>query len=361
MVTKMLRKFFSKTGAKQDTTLPVSLAQFYADHVPWELPVQYCASDCLKSGDTVLDIGGHVGGVAIALARLVGEAGRVYTFEPNREMWPHLLENLAINQAENVSHIPLACFSESGRIMTFYSEPSFYKAGSGLLHKFEGAKCFDVVTISVDDFCQRNNLKPAFMKIDVEGAEIHVLRSASKLLEALHLPIILEYQATANPNSDDPLMYLERNGYRFFDVNTYAEVSASEYATMPDLPLVNVFCVHKNSGIGDSYSKLKKTVVFESEKREGEVLSIGGIHLPAGRYVVGLDFDCPGGVVGGLGIKNSVGFLAYYEADSQHLRQHSCSSMVIKLKEPQTLSVEFIKKGDYVAGLRKVSIVRLEV
>lgn len=64
-------------------------------------------------GDTVLDIGGHVGGVAIALSRMVGEEGSVYTFEPNREMWPHLLSNLTINSAHNVSHIPLACFLES--------------------------------------------------------------------------------------------------------------------------------------------------------------------------------------------------------------------------------------------------------
>jgi hypothetical protein len=76
MIKDLFKKIFSATSesieseVKSDT--PASLAQFYGDHVPWELPVQYCAADCIRPGDVVLDIGGHVGAVAIALSRLVG-------------------------------------------------------------------------------------------------------------------------------------------------------------------------------------------------------------------------------------------------------------------------------------------------
>lgn len=364
MIKNLFRAIFAEqsapTNENHNKNNPVSLAQFYGDHVPWELPVQYCAVDCVKSGDVVLDIGGHVGGVAIALSRMVG-GGRVYTFEPNREMWPHLLENLEINNANNVSHIPLACFSESGKLMKFYSEPSFYKAGSGLMREIEGAKSFDVVTISVDDFCRANGLAPSFMKIDVEGAEIHVLRSATKLLDTMRLPIILEYQATAHPDQNDPLVYLEEKAYLFFDVNTYGRVSAASYAAMTDLPLVNVLCIHRNSELADSYANLIKSVVFEKQLVDKEVLLIDGISLSRGRHIVEFSFDCPNNVTGGLAVKNVSGFLAYYEADTKHLRQHSCSSIVIDIKEPQVVSVEFIKKGEYAAGLRKVTISKIEI
>jgi len=340
---------------------PVSLAEFYGDHVPWELPVQYCASDCVISGDTVLDIGGHVGGVAIAFSRMVGGGGRVYTFEPNREMWPHILENLAINNAHNVSHIPLACYSESGRLMKFYSEPSFYKAGSGLMRQIDGAKTFDVVTVSVDNFCQVNSLHPSFIKIDVEGAEIHVLRSATKLLDTKRLPIIIEYQATVHPDKNDSLVYLEEKGYLFFDVNTYQRVSTGSYSAMSDLPLVNVLCIHRDTTLAKSYINLTKNAVVKKQLSQNEVLLIEGIDLDRGRYVVEVDFDCPDDVTGGLAVKNASGYLAYYEADAKHLRRHSSSSIVIELSEPQVVSVEFIKKGDYSAGLNKLTISKVEI
>lgn len=365
MIKELFKKFFSEPSKsimhETEKETPVSLAQFYGNHIPWELPVQYCAADCIKPSDVVLDIGGHVGGVAIALSRLVGGGGHVYTFEPNREMWPHLLQNLELNNANNVSHIPLACFSEGGKLMKFYSEPSFYKAGSGLMREIEGAKSFDVVTIAIDDFCSVNNLYPSFMKIDVEGAEIHVLRSATQLLDKSRLPIILEYQAVKRPDQDDPLVYLADRGYVFFDVNTYKSTSAELYAAMPDLPLVNVLCVHKTSKLAVSYENLVKAIVFDRRVSEENTLLVNDINLGVGRYVVELEFECPENVIGGIAIKNNSGFLAYYEADTKHLKQHSCSSIVIYISEPQNISVEFIKKGEYEAALRKLSVRKIEI
>ena len=293
--------------------------------------------------------------MAIALARMVGE-GRVYTFEPNREMWPHLLSNLELNSAVNVSHIPLACFSETGNLMKFYSEPSYYKAGSGLLRQIEGAKSFDVVTIALDDFCTANNILPSFIKIDVEGAEIHVLRSASNLLDTIRLPIILEYQAVEQLDQNNPLVFLANKGYVFFDVNTYNSVSAQMYAAMSDLPLVNVLCVHRDSKLAALYKNLVKEIVFECQLSDEITLLVNNINLDIGRYIIELEFECPDNATGGLAVKNNSGFLAYYEADAKHLRQHSCSSIVIESDESQTISVEFIKRGEFHAHLKKVSV-----
>jgi FkbM family methyltransferase len=275
-------------------------------------------------------------------------------------MWPHLLQNLDLNNANNVSHIPLAYFSESERLMKIYSEPSFYKTGSGLMREIEGAKRFDVVTIAVDDFCSVNNLSPSFMKIDVEGAEIHVLRSAKKLLDTIRLPIILEYQSVKLPDQDDLLVYLVDKGYVFSDVNTYKSTNAKLYAGMPDLPLVNVLCLNKTSKLAVSHENSVKDIVFDRQASQENSLLINDIKLDIERYVVELEYECTENEIGGLAIKNNSGFLAYYEADANHLNQHSCSSIVVYISEPQTISVEFIKKGEYEAGLRKVSVRKIE-
>lgn len=244
--------------------------------------------------------------------------------------------------------------------MKFYSEPSFYKAGSGLMRQIDGAKTFDVVTVSVDDFCQVNCLHPSFMKVDVEGAEIHVLLSATKLIDTRRLPIIIEYQATVRPDENDPLVYLEKK-VLFFDVNTYQQVSAEIYSAMSDLPLVNVLCIHRDTALANSYINLTKNIIVKNQLSQNEVLLVEGIDLDRGRYVVEVNFYCPDDVIGGLAVKNASGYLAYYEADAKHLRQHSCSSIVIELSEPQLVSVEFIKKADYPAGIKKITITKIEI
>ncbi|WP_133512433.1 FkbM family methyltransferase [Candidatus Thiosymbion oneisti] len=338
-----------------------SLAEIYSDHIPWELPVQFCASDCIHEGDTVLDVGGNVGGVAIAFSRMVGRGGVVYTFEPNMEIWPHLLENLMINDAGNVSHVPLACFSQTGKIMQFYSGPSCYKAESGLMKKIDGAISSDVVTISIDDFCDVNNIRPAFMKIDVEGAEIHVLRSASNYIDDLHFPMILEYQSHSHPDQNDPLVYLEEKGYLFFDVNTYNKETAKSYSLMPEFPLVNVLCVHKDSDLASLYLRMCKTQTYKADLSETDVLTHGDINLEPGRYIVKVDFDCPEDVIASIAVENDSGYLAYYESDTKHLKQHSCSNMVIELGNDESLTVALIKKGDYNASLKSIEISKIEL
>jgi FkbM family methyltransferase len=347
------------SSAKSDEEANVTLAQVYGTHVPWELPVQYCSADCLSSGDDVLDIGGHIGAVAIALSRLVGE-GRVFTFEPNRDIWADLLLNLELNAAKNVVHVPLACFSESGKLMKFYSEDSFYKAGSGLMRSLDNARSSDVITISVDDFCDVNNLSPTLLKIDVEGAEIHVLRSAENLLSKDRPAVILEYQAVSQRDRNDPLDYLAGLGYVFYDVNTYDSVSAEGYSAMSNLPLANVFCVHGSSTLAGAYKALLKKEIFETDLLQHDELVVDGIEVGVGRYIFKIDFDCPDNATAGLAIRSYGRYLAYYEAVSQHLRQHSCSSMVVRVDEPQVVSVELIKKGDYDARLRRVSVNKLE-
>jgi FkbM family methyltransferase len=335
-----------------------AIAQVFPEVILWELPVQYCAADCLQPGDTVLDVGGNIGGVAVAFSRLV-QNGRVYTFEPNREIWPHLLKTMELNKAANVTHIPLACFSESGKLMRFYSDSTFYKAGSGLINKTEGATSFDVVTVALDDFCRTNSINPSLLKIDVEGAEIHVLRSAHTTIRRCHFPIILEYQTTPTPYHDDPLLFLADLGYVFFDTNTYDQVTAHSYAALPDTPLVNVFCVHKDSPIAARYIAHKKSIVHSCSLAGSNVLRVDDIPLKRGRHIITVSFECPNEANAAVAVCGVTGRLAYYEGPANHLRQHSCSCIVIDLAIAQTVTVEFIKKSESIATLNSITITKV--
>jgi hypothetical protein len=58
----------------------------------------------------------------------------------------------------------------------------------------------DVVTL--DGFCEREGLRPDFVKIDVEGAELVVLRGARRTIEVTrnHLSLFVEMHPTVWPS-----------------------------------------------------------------------------------------------------------------------------------------------------------------
>src|SRR5438876_11187265 len=49
----------------------------------YELDTQAFIMACIRPGDTFVDVGGNIGMITLLGSRLVGERGRVHTFEPN--------------------------------------------------------------------------------------------------------------------------------------------------------------------------------------------------------------------------------------------------------------------------------------
>ena len=83
--------------------------------------------------------------------------------------------------------------------------------------------------ISCDEFVKKFNVVPALMKIDVEGAELYVLRGAKALLREHHPAILLSIHS--DDLRRDCLEYLREIGYsEIRPVNTDSMEDATEYA-----------------------------------------------------------------------------------------------------------------------------------
>jgi FkbM family methyltransferase len=52
----------------------------------------------IRSGETIVEIGGHIGYLSIYLSDLVGPQGRVYVFEPGPNNIPYIRKNIAERQ-----------------------------------------------------------------------------------------------------------------------------------------------------------------------------------------------------------------------------------------------------------------------
>lgn len=131
----------------------------------------------VRPGDTVLDIGAHAGYYALLASVLTGEHGTVWAFEPDARNFAFLEKHARINHRSNIRPQPLAVSDTNG--MARFGVGT----GSGTGHLTDTGT-LEVQTVRLDDFCQSRSIRPAVVKIDVEGAEGAVLDGARELLSA---------------------------------------------------------------------------------------------------------------------------------------------------------------------------------
>jgi FkbM family methyltransferase len=130
----------------------------------------------VKSGDVVIECGAHHGAQTILLSRWVGDDGKVIVVEPIPENVAILKKNIALNELKNVLVVPKAAAARSGHVtMRPYSNGSVAWDG-----KFNNG--LEVESVSLDDLAAKLNVKPDFIKIDVEGFEYQVIDGAENIL-----------------------------------------------------------------------------------------------------------------------------------------------------------------------------------
>lgn len=142
----------------------------------------------VKKGDTVLDIGGHIGLFAVVTARLVGSEGKVYSFEPTPFTRRVLTEVVKLNGLYDIVEVSSeAVSSQRGETVFFDTGDTISNANS--LVKTERSKTeIPIKLISVDEFVNEKGIKPDCLKIDVEGVELDVLRGARETF-LTHRPV----------------------------------------------------------------------------------------------------------------------------------------------------------------------------
>lgn len=149
--------------------------------------VQSALARHLRPGDVFYDVGANVGFFTLLGARLVGEAGRVYAFEPLPDNLQALRRNLSLNDAGQVEVLGVAAAERTGTARLVVTESSL----GARLGPPEAADGLVVETLALDDaVVGRGLLPPSLLKIDVEGAEGAVLRGMRSVL-AEHRPIII--------------------------------------------------------------------------------------------------------------------------------------------------------------------------
>jgi len=152
-------------------------------------------ADCIEAcrgKSCVLDVGGHIGLVSLPVSEVLAEGGRVFTFEPaeaNRRM---LLEHVALNNATNIEVVSDLVGAEEKDDVEFFESAEPTGMNSVVIPKHHDSYSpARKRQITLDGFYSDHDLATDVVKIDVEGAELAVLRGAKEALHRHHPVIFL--------------------------------------------------------------------------------------------------------------------------------------------------------------------------
>lgn len=126
--------------------------------------------------DTVVDVGAHLGEYTIPCAKL---ASSVIAIEANPDVFEVLKENIRVNRLSNIVSVNKAVFDSQGyQYLNLIADRT--GMGSILPDQVEGkTQTIKVIADTLDNILSELQIdKVDWIKIDVEGAEEHVLRGA---------------------------------------------------------------------------------------------------------------------------------------------------------------------------------------
>lgn len=145
----------------------------------------------VRPGASVVDAGANFGWHAVHLARRAGESGKVLAFEPIPATYAELEENVAINSCGNITLFRVALGSENRQVTLRLPTT---EGGAGAASQFlDMGEKVDVSMVRLDDFLDREGVPTVdFIKADIEGGELALLRGAERLLARCHPVIFIE-------------------------------------------------------------------------------------------------------------------------------------------------------------------------
>jgi len=147
----------------------------------------------LRDGMTILDIGAHHGFYTLLASKLVGPTGKVVSFEPSPRECVRLERHIRLNNCANVRIEQIALGASPGKAELFLVEGTEDYCNS-LRPPAVNAETrkVPVKVTTLDEFLPATGLTGVdFIKLDVEGAELDVLKGASNLLRRSLRPVFM--------------------------------------------------------------------------------------------------------------------------------------------------------------------------
>jgi len=189
----------------------------------YEAMLQAFYERLLVPGDRAVDAGAHVGRHTLPIARRVAPGGRVWAFEPLEECRASLCRAVAEAGLASVVEVHAEALGERpGRaeFVVALDAPAY----SGLQERVYDVptrlRRVPVEVVTLNDALEGQS--PAYLKVDAEGGEYHILRGAERLLARCRPVVSFEFGVNSlghyGVTPEDMGAFWNARDYRLWDI-----------------------------------------------------------------------------------------------------------------------------------------------
>jgi FkbM family methyltransferase len=166
-------KFYSRITRKVNNFLIHDVYTSMVDHEE-DIVEQFSP----KTGDIVIDVGAAFGFYTIMASKRVGQQGKVVAIEPQPNILEMLNRNIKLNELTNIITLNYAVYSERGKVRLYSNYSIIQERAGQSLQSF-----IEVSADTLDNLLRQVGIDEAnWIKVDVEGAELEVLKGAAGIL-----------------------------------------------------------------------------------------------------------------------------------------------------------------------------------
>ena len=224
-----------------------------AQHLSFLFQLQICYEHLLQrkiryyinAGDLVFDIGGNIGQYALLFSELVGENGKVISFEPDFKSFSYLQFNSNINKCSNLTCLNVGVGAVDD-YLKFYRDVQTGGRKGSFIEKFTDGtsnnNSTETVGIATFNTIVKEFGKPAFVKIDVEGSEENILKGLTLSLDNTVFLIEVREQT-----KDFVFSYFNYREFSCFWIDNKDDVKISDSKDIPEF--ANLIFL-KTNGLG---------------------------------------------------------------------------------------------------------------
>ena len=171
-----------------------------------------------KQGDIVVDIGAAFGFYTIISSKRVGTNGKVLSIEAHPSNFEMLNRNIKLNQLTNVITLNYAVYSKETKLKLYNN----YSVMHERIEAERTTKFVEANANTLDYILQQQQvIHVNWIKIDVEGAELEVLKGAQNVLsKSKDIALLIEVHG---PDNYKPIIeYLNLYSFKIEFEKTYA-------------------------------------------------------------------------------------------------------------------------------------------
>ncbi|MDH3618106.1 MAG: FkbM family methyltransferase [Nitrosopumilus sp.] len=160
------------------------ISRYIAIKKIWEPDETNFFNKSIDKGMTIIDIGANIGYFTLLFSKLVGDSGKVITFEPNPHSFKILKKNVQSNKIKNITLFSNAIGKSNHSTKLFLSK---INSGDNRISEkiIETSdlqrESVDVDVVTLDDTLR--NMSIDFLKIDAQGSEMNIIQGAKNIIK----------------------------------------------------------------------------------------------------------------------------------------------------------------------------------